>query len=153
MRPDPGFQGFSLCSRTAIVLPPLSSLPVTWGKLGREGSGETSPRPGCLPASFPAPSVTSSSSLVTLDENGWRASTLGTEQGPAPCAAARGVRRAAMSGITGMSHQTNATVRRNVSLTCSLLHLASIAHSSCDDKEVIPCHPGRNRSDYRLHRR
>jgi hypothetical protein len=62
MRPDPGFQGFSLCSSTAIVLPPLSSLLVTWGKLGRGGSGETSPRPGCLPASFPAPSVTSSSS-------------------------------------------------------------------------------------------
>ena len=35
--------------------------------------------------------------VVTLDENGWRASTLfPTEQG----ATARGVRRAAMSGIT-----------------------------------------------------
>jgi hypothetical protein len=46
-----------------------------------------------------------------------------------------------MSGITGMSHQTNATVRRNGSLTRSLLHLAPIAHSSCDNKEVIPATP------------
>ena len=53
MRPDPGFQGLSLCSSTAIVLPPLSSLLLTRGKLGRGGSGETSPDPGCLPARSP----------------------------------------------------------------------------------------------------
>jgi hypothetical protein len=129
MRPDPGFQGLSLCSSTAIVLPPLASLLVTWGKLGWGGSGETSPDPRVPPRLVPRTVCHLLVVVVTLDENGWRASTLGTEQGPAPCAAARGVRRAAMSGITGMSHQTNATVRRNVSPTCSLLRLASIAHS------------------------
>jgi hypothetical protein len=90
--------------------------------------------------------------VVTLGENGWRASTLATEQA-APRAAASGVRRVATPGICRDVYPNNATVHRNCSLTRSLLHLASRAHSSCDDKEVIPCHPGHNRCDHRPHRR
>jgi hypothetical protein len=119
MRPDPGFQGFSLCSSTAIVLPPLSSLLLTRGKLGREGSGETSPDPRMPPRLVPRTVCHLLVVVVTLDENGWRASTLGTEQGPA----ARGVRRAAMSGITGMSHQTmppSAVTFRPLARYCAL---------------------------------
>jgi hypothetical protein len=53
MRPDPGFQGFSLCSSTAIVLPPLSSLLVTRGSWAGEAAGKLPPIPGCLPARSP----------------------------------------------------------------------------------------------------
>jgi hypothetical protein len=52
-RPTPDFKGFSACSSTAIVLPPPSSLLLTWGKLGRGSSGETSPARGRLPARSP----------------------------------------------------------------------------------------------------
>ncbi len=76
------------------------------------------------------------------------ASTLATEQA-APRAAARGVRRAAMPGIYRDIYPNNATDHRNCSLTRSLLHLASRAHSPRDTKEVTPCHPGPNRPDHR----
>jgi hypothetical protein len=89
--------------------------------------------------------------LVTLGKS-WMASTLATEQA-APRAAASGVRRVTTPGICRNVYPNNATVHRNRSLIRSLLHLASIAHSSCDNKEVIPCRPGHNRPDYRPHRR
>ena|ERR1700733_5427419 len=125
MRPDPGFQGFSLCSSTAIVLPPLSSLLVKGGSWAGRQRGNFPRSPGASP---PVPRTVCHRLVVvvTLDENGWRASTLfPTEQG----ATARRVRRAAMSGITGISHQTITTVHRNCSITRSLLHLASREHS------------------------
>jgi hypothetical protein len=113
MLPDPGFQGLSSCSSTAIVLPPLSSLLVKGGSWAGEAAGKLPPIPGTSP---PVPRTVCHRLVVvvTLDDNGWRASTLfPTEQG----ATARGVRRAAMSGITGMSHQTNATACRDFSVT------------------------------------
>ncbi len=58
----------------------------------------------------------------------------------------------AMRGSSG-AKPNNVTVHRNGSLTRSLLHLASTPHSSCDNKEVTPCHPGHNRPDHHPHRR
>lgn len=89
--------------------------------------------------------------MVTLGK-AWMVSTLATERA-APRTAACGVRRVATPGICRDVYPNNATVHRNCSLTRSLWHLAPRAHSSCDDKEVIPCHPAHNRSDYCPHRR
>ena len=86
--------------------------------------------------------------MVTLGKSRMT-STLATEQA-APRAAASGVRPVATPGICRDVYPNNAAVHRNCSLTRSLLHLAPIAHSSCDNKEVIPCH---NRPDHRPHRR
>jgi hypothetical protein len=115
-------------------------------------SGETSPCPGCLPASFPVSSATfPSSSRLLWVRVGWRP--------PSPPSRPHRVRQRAASGVSrrqgsaGTSTQTMPPSTRNCSLTRSLLHLASRAHSSCDDKEVIPCHPGHNRPDHRPHRR
>jgi hypothetical protein len=70
-----------------------------------------------------------------------------------PRAAARGVPRVAMQGIYRNVCPTMPPSARNFPLTRSLLHLAPIAHLSCDNKEVISCHPGHNRPDHRPHRR
>lgn len=90
MRADPRVQGFSLCSSTAIVLPPLivaghvgeAGRGRQWGNFPRSpGTSRLVPRTVCHPL------------VVTLGENGWRASTLATEQVAPACGGARGVRR------------------------------------------------------------
>lgn len=92
MRPDPGFQGFSLCSSTAIVLSPL----IVAGHVGEAGLGRqwgNFPRsPGASPPRSPH-RLSPPRGRGDTGENGWRASTFGTEQAAPACGSARGVRR------------------------------------------------------------
>lgn len=147
-RSDRGFRRPISCSDAEITLPPLSLLLVKWGKERRRGSGETSPYPRCLPASFPASSVTFAAVLWSR----WVRELPGVGARPGTGeATALALSRAA----DDYAQRNMPPVTRNPSAAHSLLHLASIAHSSCDDKEVIPCHFGHNRPDHRRrhHRR
>jgi hypothetical protein len=88
MPADPGSRGFSLCSSTAIVRPPLIvASQVGEARRGRQW-GNFPGSPGA-PASIPTvchPLVV----VVTLGENGGKASTVATEPA-APAAATRTV--------------------------------------------------------------
>jgi hypothetical protein len=109
MRADPGFQGFQRVFKHSDPASPSAIVAVHVGEAGPGKQRGNFPR---SPGSSPPPSRTVChliAVVVTLGENGWRASAFTTEQARTACAAGRGVQRAAMPGIYRGCLPDNAT--------------------------------------------
>ena len=125
------------------MLPHLSLLLSSGGSRVGEAVGKLPPTSRCLPASFPASPVTFAAVLWSRWVRVLPGVGARPEQG--------GDRVGTQQGGRQLCKRNMPPVTRNPLATRSLLHLASITHSSRDDKEVTPCHPGPNRPDHRRH--